>query len=143
MSQIKIEVAGVSYGEAVELARLLEQVEGIESVRVPWRARDRAFHPDVIGFIIPEIRASVDAFILVITLAGGIVAVPFIKGFAEGFGKGLGEEAGKDTYTVVRNQLLHTYGEWRGAKKPERRERITLLLDDEDMLVDKGEHKKI
>lgn len=140
MSQIKIEVTGVSYAEARELAGLLEQVEGVESTRVPWKTRDHALDPNTLGrVVIPEIRASVEAFTLVITLAGAVVIIPFVRGFAEGFGKGFGEEAGKDAYPVVKNRLLSRYGEWLASKEPERRKRITLVFDDEHMLVNKGE----
>jgi hypothetical protein len=52
MKKISIEVTGVTYWEAQELAELLKELEGIESTSVPWKTRDRAHDPNSLGFII-------------------------------------------------------------------------------------------
>jgi hypothetical protein len=132
MSQIRIEVIGVSYAEAVDLSQSLREIEGVETTRVPWRTQDHAINPDAIGFIVPEIRASIEAFSIVITVA-------FMKSFAEGLGKKVGEKAGEDAYkAIVKDRLLPKLSDWLASKQPERRERITLKFDDDQKLIYKG-----
>lgn len=133
MSQIKIEVTGVSYAEAQELARLLEQVEGVESTRVPWQTRDHAFDPNSISRVIPQIKASVEVHAVILVIAASV---------ASKFFEGAASEPGKDAYGAVKNLVLRKFGEWRASKAPEQRERIVLVFDDEHMLVVKGEERE-
>ncbi len=128
MAQIKIEVTGVTYQEARELALLLRDIEGVESARVPWKTQDHAFDPNTATVLIPELRASADAHALILVL----------KGIVEG----IAAEVGKDAYAHLKTTILRRIGEWREAKEPEQRKRIVFLFDDEHMLVNRGEAEK-
>jgi len=126
MSQIKIEVAGVSYAEARELAGLLEHLEGVESTRVPVKTRDHAFDPNSLGGIIPEMRASSEVHNVIVDLVVRSLGA-------------VAEEVTKDSYAALKKRIMTKFAEWRESKEQGQRERIVFMFDDEHVLVNKGE----
>jgi hypothetical protein len=123
MSKISIEVTGVTYWEARELAELLKKLEGVESTSVPWKTRDRAHDPDRLGLII---LASTEAHKILVGLSLFIAAE---------YASGGIKEMGKEHYLELKKRILRKLGEWRALRPDEQRERIVFLFDDEHELI--------
>lgn len=123
MSRISIEVTGVTYWEAKELAELLRELEGIDSTSVPWRTRDLVYDGDSLGLII---MASAEAHKIFVELSLFMAAE-----YASG---GL-KEMGKEHYLELKKRILRKLGDWRASKPDAQRERIVFLFDDEQELI--------
>src|ERR1700761_1569650 len=79
MSTIKIAVKGVNYSEAIELAGLLEGIDGVTSASAPYRILDRALAPNRFGFIVPELHEAAQAHPILIGL-GAFLATEYASG---------------------------------------------------------------
>jgi hypothetical protein len=131
MPRITIEVSGITHKEALELAKLLEEIEGVESSGIPpWKTRDHAFTPPGTFGTLPSIQASAAGHTIFLVL-GTVVASKVLDSLVT--------EATKDGYAALKRLILRKLGEWRESKEPVRRERIVFLFDDDHMLVNKAD----